>query len=731
MRQSEDQKRAAPSEESEPSDVILRVEKITRDIAELEEWAIMVASQLMALWKSDFPPMTLSSADRDESPIERPYTTAAIYLVRLGEARAFLETVQQIPKGLTKRLGPLPYGAPKDCIDAIDSLVKERTKTIVDGAKKDPPEEELQALLHESSRIHEAYAAGYIAQASLHSAATRLPLWSRLAGLLGITERGPTQQSKSLFYRRATHANAFLFYLTVAGVSKMRKVGIDSAQESTWSGKVSEVIQKVQERTHYLLAKGLMSDSAEFDPGELAHAVATLRLLENDKDEWWRRGARRDLFQQCYDFIFGAQSSDGLWNAGRPWIYTAEGGALHMISLERANAALEVLSDFPCVESGLFERYLPNFRRTHHWLRRTLQHIPDSAATEIWGWTSEHSFEYASKIHLWVNAHALHFCILYRQGLRSLLEKLVLAEFPLVRRPSEFDPKPLVDPLTGTKQEVWAQIDSRLPRLGALEDPNWNYSYMLYGPPGTSKTSLARKAAEKLQVPFITITCSDFISQGGDSVEAQASRIFKLLMALPRGVVLFDEIDPFIHDREDRGSSEKFQFMTTSMLPKLQDLRDQKRVVFFIATNNAERIDLAIQRSGRVDLKLLVPPPNAAARRAIVKQVLPKAFDPARGKQIADEIAKNGHWYTFSELKNIVLRMADGGATLKKSKEAISPAASIAVYAARCKSVKKHSRDKDVAAELLEVMHALDLGPEALSGEEKKILAGYFPKAKC
>lgn len=708
-------------EPQEPSDLLLRVQRIGKDISELEEWAMMVGTQLMQAWERIFPPMTCPQSREDQRLTDQAYTTAAIYIVRLRECAKSLKTIEQIPRGLRERLGGQSYASGREFSDQINAFLDEKIYLLVTEAKKSGLAEELTRLLGESNRVHEGYATGYVAQAPLCSDATRVSLWFRLMELVGISDRSPDQRSKSLFVPRATHANAFLFYLVINGILRMTERGIPQ-HETTWSTQLDVVIQKVEERAHYLLAKGLMEDSAEFDPGELAHAVATLRLLQKKGDEWWRRGARMSFFQQCFDFVFKAQAKDGLWNAGRPWIYSAEGGALHMISLERANAALEVLSDPVCFdsgfsESGLFERYEQNFRRVHQWLRQTLQHLRhDGTDVEVWGWTSEHSFEFGGKIHLWVNAHALRFCVLYREALRLLLERLILSKFPLVKRPSEFDKREPIDPLRGTGNEVWSRIESGLPKTGIPNNPNTNYSYLLYGPPGTSKTTLARRTAEVLNVPFVTITCSDFISQGADAVEAQANLIFKLLEELPRGVILFDEIDPFIHDREDRSShTESFQFMTTSMLPKLQDLRDRKRVVFFIASNNAERIDLAIQRSGRVDLKLLVPPPNKEARREMVRQILKDKSEELR-EDIARAIAEGAPWYTFSELKDIAQRIA-AGRSLEQCKKAMTPAASFAVYCARHKAAKLHGRHKDVALEFTQVMRALELRREDLPGD--------------
>ena len=65
-----------------------------------------------------------------------------------------------------------------------------------------------------------------------------------------------------------------------------------------------------------------------------------------------------------------------------------------------------------------------------------------------------------------------------------------------------------------------------------------------------------------------------------------------------------------------------FQFMTPSMLVKIKDLRTKEKSIFIIATNYEERIDSAIKRSGRIDLKYLINPPNLIQRKAILVELL-------------------------------------------------------------------------------------------------------------
>jgi DNA polymerase III delta prime subunit len=161
--------------------------------------------------------------------------------------------------------------------------------------------------------------------------------------------------------------------------------------------------------------------------------------------------------------------------------------------------------------------------------------------------------------------------------------------------------------------------------LNRNDSDECKWSMLLYGPPGTGKSTIAQNLADALRWPLITITPSDFIQTGGELVESRAKQIFRSLELMQDVVVLFDEIDRLILDRDSRLYSEQndtFQFMTPGMLVKLRDLWKAKRVIFVICTNYEERIDMAAKRRGRIDEQLLVLPPDWSNRIRILVQEL-------------------------------------------------------------------------------------------------------------
>jgi SpoVK/Ycf46/Vps4 family AAA+-type ATPase len=117
---------------------------------------------------------------------------------------------------------------------------------------------------------------------------------------------------------------------------------------------------------------------------------------------------------------------------------------------------------------------------------------------------------------------------------------------------------------------------------------------------------------------------SDFLGAGGELVEARAKAIFQMLEAQSGCVILFDEIDAFLLDRDSehyRRQGTLFQFLTPGMLTKFNDLRSKKQSIFIIATNFANRIDPAIKRPGRIDKQYLLLPPDFLKRKQIIQQL--------------------------------------------------------------------------------------------------------------
>ncbi|MGH9428396.1 MAG: AAA family ATPase, partial [Terriglobia bacterium] len=179
-------------------------------------------------------------------------------------------------------------------------------------------------------------------------------------------------------------------------------------------------------------------------------------------------------------------------------------------------------------------------------------------------------------------------------------------------------------------------------------------SVLLYGPPGTSKTSIMESLAHKLGWQFLAVSPADFLGGGGEQIEARSTIVFEILNRAKRFVVLFDEVDEFLIDRDSKKRPEGIlRFMTTSMLPKLQALRSRENIIFALATNYSERLDKAITRLGRVDDSWGVLPPDLTSRIALAQRF--RADIPYKE---AHDIATHTPFFSYRELQNVVKERA-------------------------------------------------------------------------
>ena len=138
-------------------------------------------------------------------------------------------------------------------------------------------------------------------------------------------------------------------------------------------------------------------------------------------------------------------------------------------------------------------------------------------------------------------------------------------------------------------------------------------SAILYGPPGTSKTLLAGMIAKALGWPLLAVDPSHLTRRGLDNVHAETDALFVRLQFCDQMVVLLDEFDELVRERETAGEFES-RFLTTAMLPKIAALHSRRRLVYIVATNHVEKFDAAISRPGRFDVIAPLMPPTTEAK---------------------------------------------------------------------------------------------------------------------
>jgi len=151
---------------------------------------------------------------------------------------------------------------------------------------------------------------------------------------------------------------------------------------------------------------------------------------------------------------------------------------------------------------------------------------------------------------------------------------------------------------------------------------------LLYGPPGCGKTHLAGALAGELGHGFLEVTPADLTSKWMGQPAQNVADLFAIAEANAPCVLFVDEIDAIAGSRTG-GMNTSEQQMVNQLLAELEDVGDE--VVVAAATNLVDDIDGAIRRSGRFDERVEVPPPDADARRAILRVHL-------RDRPVADDI---------------------------------------------------------------------------------------------
>ncbi|MFT7841240.1 ATP-binding protein [Saccharothrix sp. BKS2] len=164
----------------------------------------------------------------------------------------------------------------------------------------------------------------------------------------------------------------------------------------------------------------------------------------------------------------------------------------------------------------------------------------------------------------------------------------------------------------------------RNPELAAAFGQKPGGSLLMYGPPGCGKTFIARAIAGDLGASFIHVTLADLLSKWIGESEKAIQSVFRNARAAAPCVIFFDEFDALGGRRTSGGGgSQTMRMLVTQLLEELDGVAGANDGVYFLAaTNRPWDIDSALRRPGRIDKTVLVLPPDAVARAAIVRGAL-------------------------------------------------------------------------------------------------------------
>ena len=192
------------------------------------------------------------------------------------------------------------------------------------------------------------------------------------------------------------------------------------------------------------------------------------------------------------------------------------------------------------------------------------------------------------------------------------------------------------------KPEKYTRMGAKIPR-----------GVLLYGKPGTGKTLIAKAIAGEANVPFISMSGSEFIEMFAGLGASRVRKLFEKARRLAPCIVFIDEIDAIGSRRTSNSGAESENNQTLNqLLVEMDGFSSEETIIVLAATNRPEMLDKALLRPGRFDRQVTIPSPDIIGREEILKI-------HSRDKKLSPDvslhsIAEDTAGFTGAELANIL-----------------------------------------------------------------------------
>ena len=192
------------------------------------------------------------------------------------------------------------------------------------------------------------------------------------------------------------------------------------------------------------------------------------------------------------------------------------------------------------------------------------------------------------------------------------------------------------------KPEKFTKMGAKIPK-----------GVLLYGKPGTGKTLIAKAIAGEANVPFISMSGSEFIEMFAGLGASRVRKLFEKARKLAPCIVFIDEIDAIGARRASNSGAETENNQTLNqLLVEMDGFISEETIIVLAATNRPEMLDKALLRPGRFDRQITIPAPDLKGRLEILKI-------HSSEKNLAEDvnlesIAEDTAGFTGAELANIL-----------------------------------------------------------------------------
>ncbi len=247
---------------------------------------------------------------------------------------------------------------------------------------------------------------------------------------------------------------------------------------------------------------------------------------------------------------------------------------------------------------------------------------------------------------------------------------------------------------------------------------------LLVGPPGTGKTMLAKAVAGESNVPFFSISGSEFVEMFVGMGASKVRDLFKQAKEKAPCIVFIDEIDAIGQKRNSGsgyGGNDEREQTLNQLLTEMDGFEENTGVIILAATNRPESLDPALTRPGRFDRRVPVELPDLQGREAILK-VHAKKIKPAEDVDF-HTIARMAAGASGAELANIIneaaLRAVRNGRTIVTQSD-LEESIEVVIAGYQKKNAVLSDQEKKVVA-YHEIGHALVAAKQTNSAPVQKI----------